>query len=182
MIIMTKIEIIAQIIGIFAMAFNILSYQGKKQSTVIALQLFGGLLFAINFLMLGAVIGGILNIIAVIRAVIYLFKDKLKAEKSIWLYGFIAVYIAVYVLNFTGFGKQPTPKNLIVELLPVIGMTALSIGFRLKNASDVRKTGLISSPAWLIYNLVVGSVGAIICESVTLVSIFVGMLRHDKRK
>ena len=54
---MEPIEIVAQIIGIAAMAFNIISYQGKKQSTVIALQLVGGALFAINFLMLGAVVG-----------------------------------------------------------------------------------------------------------------------------
>ena len=40
-------EIIAQGIGILAMAFNILSYQGKKQQTVIALQLIGGALFAV---------------------------------------------------------------------------------------------------------------------------------------
>lgn len=178
---MIKYEIIAQIIGIVAMAFNILSYQGKKQSTVIALQLFGGLLFAVNFLMLGAVVGGILNIIATIRAVIFLFKEKLKAEKLFWLYGFIAIYIVVYILNFTVFGKEVTIKNLLIEVLPVVGMIALSVGFRLKNASDIRKTGLISSPAWLIYNLVVGSYGAIICESITIISIFVGMIRHDRK-
>lgn len=172
-------EIIAQFIGILAMAFNILSYQGKKQSTVITLQLFGGTLFAVNFLMLGATVGGILNIIAAARAVIFLYKDKLKADRLPWLIGFIAIYFAVYVLNFTLFGKEPTAINFIVELLPVVGMTALSIGYRLKKASDVRKCGLISSPAWLIYNITAGSWGAIICETLTLVSIVVGMLRHD---
>ena len=77
---MEPIEIIAQAIGILAMVFNILSYQGKKQKTVITLQLFGGLLFAVNFWMIGAKVGGILNVIAVIRALIFLFKDKLKAD------------------------------------------------------------------------------------------------------
>ena len=56
-------EIIAQAVGIVAMAFNILSYQGKKQSTVILLQFFGGVLFTVNYLMLGATVGGILNLI-----------------------------------------------------------------------------------------------------------------------
>ena len=69
---MKPIEIIAQIIGIFAMLFNILSYQCKRQKAVIAMQLFGGLLFAVNFLMLGALVGGILNIIAVLRAILFL--------------------------------------------------------------------------------------------------------------
>lgn len=179
---MEPFEIIAQAIGIAAMIFNIISYQGKKQSTVIALQLVGGALFAINFLMLGAVVGGLLNIIAVIRAIIFLFKDKLKADRLPWFICFIIIYVGIYILNFTVFEKEPTAFNLIIEVLPVVGMIALNVGFRLKNASDVRKCGLVSSPAWLIYNLVAGAWGAIICETVTLISIFVGMFRHDRKK
>ena len=173
-------EIIAQAIGIIAMAFNILSYQGKKQSTVILLQLFGGTFFAINFLMLGATVGSILNIIGAFRAIVFLFKDKLKTDRLPWFVGFVALYIIVYILNFTVFGKPVAAKNLIVEMLPVIGMVALNIGFRMKNASDVRKLGLISSPAWLIYNVMVGSWGAILCEVFTLGSILIGMIRHDQ--
>lgn len=178
---MEPIEIIAQAIGIVAMVFNILSYQGKKQKTVITLQLFGGLLFAVNFWMIGAKVGGILNVIAVIRALVFLFKDKLKADSVFWLIGFILSYIVVYILTFTTFGTELTPWTLIRELLPVIGMTALSVGFRLKDAANIRKCGLVSSPAWLLYNIAVGSWGAIICETLTLISIFVGMFRHDKK-
>ena len=178
---MEPIEIVAQAIGILAMVFNILSYQGKKQKTVITLQLFGGLLFAVNFWMIGAKVGGILNVIAVIRALVFLFKDKLKADSIFWLIGFILSYIAVYILTFTVFGTEPTPWHFIREILPVIGMTALSVGFRLKDAAGIRKCGLVSSPAWLIYNIAVGSWGAIVCETLTLISIFVGMFRHDKK-
>lgn len=46
---MLTIKIAAQCIGIVAMVFNILSYQGKSQKTVIALQLFGAALFSVNF-------------------------------------------------------------------------------------------------------------------------------------
>lgn len=176
---MQTVDIIAQAIGLVAMAFNVLSYQGKKQRTVIALQLAGGTLFAVNFFMIGATVGGMLNIIAAVRALIFLYKDKLKADRIEWLIGFIATYVAVYVLNFTVFGKEPTAVNFIIEILPVVGMTALNIGFRLKNASDIRKCALISSPSWLIYNMVAGSWGAIICEALSLASTVIGMFRHD---
>jgi hypothetical protein len=179
---METYEIVAQAIGIVAMAFNILSYQGKKQKTIILLQLFGGTLFAINYLMLGASVGGILNIIGAVRAIVFLFKDKLKADKLPWFIVFIASYIMVYILSFTVFGKEVSAFNLIIEVLPVIGMVALNIGFRMKNASDVRKLALISSPSWLTYNIVIGSWGAILCEIFTLISIFVGIFRHDKVK
>lgn len=178
---MKPIELIAQCFGIAAMIFNILSYQCKRQKTVIAMQLFGGALFAVNFLLLGAAVGGILNILATVRAVVYLFKEKLKADRLPWFIGFLLSYVTVYVLNFTLFETELTPFNLMIELLPVIGMIALNVGFRLKDAAAVRKCGLISSPAWLIYNIIVGSWGAIICEVLTLISIFVGMFRHDKK-
>ena len=179
---MKPIELIAQGVGIIAMLFNILSYQSKHQKWVIALQLCGGALFSVNYLLLGAMVGGLLNILATIRAVVFLFKEKLKADRLPWLIFFFSLYIGVYVLNFTLFGKEPTFKNLIIELLPVVGMTALNIGFRLKEAADIRKCGLVSSPAWLIYNVVAGSWGAIACEVLTLCSIFIGMFRHDNKK
>ena len=178
---METIEIIAQATGIVAMLFNILSYQSKQQRWVIALQLCGGAFFAVNYLLLGATVGGLLNILAAVRAVIFLFKERLKADRLPWLFAFIFLYITIYILNFTLFGKELTLLNLLIELLPVIGMTALSIGFRLKNASDVRRCGLVSSPSWLIYNIVSGSWGAIACEVLSLVSIIIGILRHDRK-
>ena len=178
---MSKTEIVAQAIGIVAMLFNILSYQNKNQRTLIVFQFFGALLFAVNYLLLGAVVGGILNLLGVVRALVFLFKDKLKADRLPWLIGFIATYVTVYILNFAVFGKEITVFNLLVECLPVIGMIALNIGFRLKDAAAVRKCGLVSSPSWLVYNIVVFSWGAILCEVLTLCSIIIGMLRHDKK-
>lgn len=179
---MEPIEIIAQAVGIVAMAFNIFSYQQKKQKGVIACQLVGGVLFAVNFLLLGAWVGGILNIIAAIRAVIFLNKEKLKADRPMWLIGFTASYAAVYILSFTVFGTLATPYNFVIELLPVIGMVATTVGFSLRRAADVRKCGLVSSPSWLIYNISNFSLGAIICETLSLISIVAGIIRLDLKK
>ena len=174
-------EIIGQIISIAAMGCNILSYQNKNQKSLLIFQLLGGTLFAISFFLLGATIGAILNIIAVIRAIMFLFSEKLNMSHPLWLVGFIASYVTVYILNFTVFGTEPIFINLAIEVLPIIGMTALSVGFMFADSSKVRLLGLISSPAWLIYNIYYVSVGAIICESLSLISIFIGMLRHDKK-
>lgn len=173
-------DLIAQIIGILAMMFNILSYQQKTRTRAIAFQLGGALLFAVNFLMLGAIVGGILNAVAAIRAVVFLNRDKLQANRISWLVGFIAVYAASYALTFTVFGKEPSALNLLIEILPVIGMTATTISFRLSDAKAIRRYGLISSPCWLIYNIANFSIGAILCEVLSLGSIIIGMLRLDR--
>lgn len=179
---MDSLDLIAQIIGLCAMAFNILSYQQKTRLGAIAFQLGGALLFSVNFFLLGAYVGAILNAVAAVRALVFINKEKLHADQPAWLIGFVITYILSYALTFTLFGKEPTALNFIVEFLPVIGMTATTISFRLTDAKAIRKYGLISSPSWLIYNLVSFSVGAIICEILSLCSIIIGILRFDRQK
>ena len=150
---MKPFEIVAQIIGIFAMAFNIWSYQQKQQKHIIALQL---------------------------RALVFLYKDQLKSDRVLWLIGFICVYCVSYVLTFTALGKEWNALNGIIELLPVIGSTAITLAYRSKNAKSTRLLGLIVSPSWLIYNIVFLSIGAICCEILSIISIVVGFFRLDK--
>ena len=65
---MTTYEIIAQSIGIVAMTINIFSFQQKEQRKLIIMQFFGASLFAVNMFMIGAAVGGFLNLIGAFRA------------------------------------------------------------------------------------------------------------------
>ncbi len=179
---MDTIEIIAQTVGIFGMIANFLSFQQKKQKGVVTFQFFAALLFAVNFLMLGAYIGALLNVIGVIRAVVFINREKLKAEHPLWLIFFILAFSSAYPLVFTVFGKEPNLKNFIIELLPVIAMILSTISFRLTKAKDIRRFGLFSSPMWLIYNVFCFSIGAIVSEILNLISIVVGIIRFDLKK
>lgn len=180
--VMNPYEIAAQAIGIVAMAINILSFQQKEQRKLIIMQFFGASLFALNMFMIGAVVGGFLNLIGAVRAIVYANKQKFHAENKLWLVFFISAYLASYALTFTVFGKEPTAVNLIVEFLPIVGMTASNFGFFFKNASTVRKLGLVSSPSWLTYNIVNFALGGIICEILCMISIIIGIIRLDIRR
>lgn len=178
---MDTIEITAQIIGIVAMFFNLFSYQQKTRKGAIICQLFGTILFTVNFFMLGATVGAIMNFIGALRAVIFINKEKLKADHIGWFIGFTVIYLASYVLTFTVLDKEPTAVNFVLEFLPVIGMVATTHSYRLTDAKAIRKFGLISSPVWLIYNIANFSVGAIICEVLSLASIIIGIVRLDRK-
>lgn len=176
---MTTFDLIAQAVGIVAMAFNILSFQQKTHKTVITFQLFGSILFAVNFFMLGATVGGILNLVGTLRAIVFMNREKLRADHIGWLVFFTTLYAASYILTFTVFGKEMTLLSGIIELLPVMAMTATTISFRLQSARSIRYFGLFSSPSWLIYNIINFAVGAIICEVLSLCSIVIGLIRYD---
>ena len=179
---MTPIEIIAQIVGIFGMLASVLSYQQKGKARILFFQLLGSALFVVNFFLLGAFSGAILNIVAIVRALIFIYEDKIRGDHPAWTVGLTVVYILSYVSIFTIFGKEPSAKNLILEVLPVIAMTVTTIAFRRKEDKALRRVAFISSPLWLTYNAIFFSLGGIIGETLNLTSAIVGTIRLDRKK
>ena len=172
----------AQIIGIVAMAANVIAYQFKSKRSIILCQLLGSTLFAVNMFMLGAVMGGLLNIVGIARALVYIKPERLKLPRIAINGIFMLLYIASYVLVFAVFGKEPTPFNLIVEILPLVGMGAMTVGLSLNGAKRIRICGFINSPCWLIYNILNFSIGGILCEVFGLISVTSAYIRLDRKK
>ena len=179
---MTPVEIVAQVIGIVGMLMSVLSYQQKGKARILTFQLLGSVLFVVNFFLLGAFSGAILNFVAIVRALIFIYEDKVRADHPAWTIGLTVVYILSYISVFTVFGKEPTAKNLILEILPVIAMTVTTVAFRHKEDKILRRVAFISSPLWLTYNAIFFSLGGIIGETLNLSSAIIGTLRLDRKK
>lgn len=179
---MEPYDIIVQGISIIGMAMNILSYQRKTQGGILTMQLIGGALFAVHFLMLGAYVGGILNVGAVIRALVYSNREKFHADNKLWIVFLCSIFVGAYVLYFTVLGGECTVKNFIFEALPVIGMFSTTFGMSIGRPRATRFSCLICSPCWLVYNCFSFSIGGIICEAVSLCSIVLGIYRFDIKK
>ena len=176
------LDIIAQVIGLVAMTFNIFSYQQKKKGTVIAFQFFGALFFSVNFFMIGGTIGGILNVVAAIRAIVFVNKDRFHAEHIAWQIIFFFIFGLSYVSTFVIFKTPFDPFHALIEFLPVIGLGATTISFRYHDSAMIRRFALISSPSWLIYNVVNFTLGGIVCEALSLVSVLIGIASLDNNR
>lgn len=172
-------ELVGQVFSIIAMVIAILSYQAKRQKTFAAIQLVSTTTFGISYMLIGSTTGTMLNFLAAARALIYYNKKKLHADRPIWLIAFVLCYITSGVLTFAVFGKTVTATNLLIEILPVVGMVASNLALYINNDKAVRRFSLISSPVWLIYNIFCGPIGAVICEIISLFSIAIGIYRHD---
>lgn len=172
-------ELLAQGLGLVGMALNLISFQLREQKKLIRLQFFSSIVFALHYLLLDATTGCVLNIVGICRAFVFSNKDKPWAQKKGWLYLFIAAYVGVYIMTFAVLGKPWTVYNALLEMLPVIGMTATTIGFRLENAAKVRLLSLTNAPTWLTYNLFNRSIGGALTEVFCLISVVVGIIRLD---
>lgn len=174
-------DFIAQALGIVGMTMNILSYQGKRQRTVILMQLVGASFFAANMFMLGAWSGFLLNVLGILRAVVYANKEKFRSMK-LWNVLFFISYGLSYAAVFTLFGKPVTFWNLLLEMLPTSAMAVSTVAFSRENASDIRKFAWYVSPAWLVYDAINMSIGGTVCEAISIISILTATLRLDRKK
>lgn len=174
--------IFIQAVGIVAMTIHMLSFQRPTQKGILRMQLVSSLLFAFHFGVIGAITGSILNLIGAGRAVVFGNREKKWARSKWWLPLFIALYLAAYVLTFTVFGKEATPGNLVLEFLPVMGMTVSNVSFLLDNERKLRILALINSPLWMVYNGISGSIGGTVTEIFSLISVIVAIIRFDIRK
>ena len=125
-----------------------------------------------------------LNLLVTLRAIVYSNREKLHADSLFWIALFSLLFVSTYVLSFTVpvFNTEWNLPNAVFGILPVFAMILVTWSFRANKASVIRRLSLISCPCWLIYNIFSFNIGAIICDSVSLISAVVGIFRYDIKK
>lgn len=160
-------DIVAQIFGLFGAAFNIGSFQLKSSRKLILFQFLGSSSFVLNYLLLGAFTGCFMNVMGVIRGIVFLQGEKWRKTPVLILLN--ALLIVGTALTWQG----------ALSLLPLIGMLAMTSTMFYGDGKIIRIAQLfISSPCWLIYNFCSHTVGGTICEIVVIVSATVSFIRY----
>lgn len=191
------LEIIAQIIGIFACAFVTLSYQCKSNRNLYLCQTLGSAMFALNFIllgiaaagdptkMLGSFTSGFMNFISIIRMFILFKGDKYKKK---WVYntiqllfiGFTGLSIGIsFIIGFES--KEKIFLGLLTSAFVLVAQLVGTYAMWKNDGTIIRKLTLFCvSPLWLANNIIVFSLGAIICEALNMISIIVSFIRYRK--
>lgn len=158
-------NVVCQTIGLIGSVLMILSFQCKRPKKLIIMQSFGGLMFSVNFFMLGAYTGGMLNAVNVIRGIAF---TKIKKKTLLTPTIIIVIYIAATALTYNGW----------LSVIVFIAQTAGTITFYINTDKAIKLGNLfVTSPLWLVYNIVNGSIGGILCESFAITSIIVYIIR-----
>jgi hypothetical protein len=137
------------------------------------MQIIATSLFGLHYFMLGAYTGVAVDVVGVIRGVVFYNKDKKWAASKIWIGVFIALFIISGIVTWQG------PSSLLIITAVILN----TFSFSFTKPKLVRATILLSSPLTLIYNILTCSIGGIINEACVEISSVVGLLRYDiKRK
>lgn len=162
-------EITAQTIGFLALICCLTAYQMKTQKKIVSAMIISCTLFTIHFLMLGAYTGAIMNTIGAARSVVFANKDKKWAKSNWWIVLFCLISIVAVVFSWEG----------TRSLLPMFGMLFTTVSWGIEKASLVRLISLPSSPLWIVYNYISGSMAGVLTEVFVMISIITAMIRLD---
>ena len=165
------------------MVIAVSSFQVKSQKGIVSVLIVSTSLWTLHYFLKGLYVGALLNLICAVRSVIYSKRSTEKwAASVVWIYVFTALSFVIYALQFTVFGAERTVGNFILQLLPVIGVFATSIGFRSETGFGVRASQLVSGPVWLVYNIIGKSIGGAVTEVIATASVIIGIIRHDLKE
>jgi len=169
------LPIIAQIVGITAVALFLLSFQLKKRTHIILATSFSNCFYVLQYFLLGAFSGAAMDILAVVSA--FLAGKKNTPGFRRYTMG-IAVALSVLIVG-VGLALAMVQKDWI-ELLPVAGALLQTNSLWFNKEQTIRKISLTGAPFWLAYNFISHAYGAALGSVLTIVSIVVALLRYQK--
>lgn len=167
-------EFLAQIVGLFAVLLFLLSYQQKERKNIITMNAVSRVLYIIQYIMLGAFEGAVLDIAGTVASVLAHRKDSPFIKKHLKA---VIVFVNITMVA-VGLGLYEN----IFSLLPIFGVLLHTGAFWISNEKNVRRLSLLGSPFWLAYNLVSKAYGSSIGDVLSMASIIIAMFRYDFKK
>lgn len=170
----TAFDVLIEAIGILGIIASIISFQCKKHSRLLLFRSANESLFALQYGLLGAYTGMAMNVIGVVRNIVFTELVKRKKSTVPARIAFGAVFVVFVAVTWAGF------KSLLSGTAKVISTFA----YGSTNFALTRVLIFITSTSWFVYNLLVKSYAGCACELLTIGSIIVSLIRYksDKKK
>lgn len=171
---MNEFKLLPFIVGIAAVTLYFIGYLQKTRKRIIALNATSRLLYIIQYILLSAFEGAVLDVAGIISSLLAQKKDKPFIKKHIRLF-FIGVNLFVIAMGCITY-ESP------ISILPIVAVLFHTGAFWIDNERWIRRLSLIGSPLWLIYNFVCGAYGSCIGDILSIVSLLISIARYDIRK
>ncbi len=172
---MTLTEIIAQAFGIAGLILTVISFQEKNNKSFFIKQALAGLMFCFNYLMIGAVSATLFNVTNLVRGTLFS-----KNDHKLWrllviegLYTVCFIFSLTFIINI--------PFQIFLSSLTYLGLGLMTMFMWKGNGKHIRYVQLfVTSPSWLVYNIFNFTLGGILCEIFSMVSVIVSFIRFGK--
>ena len=169
---MPPIHIIGQVISVVAVLITFLTYQMRSSRAIMATLSAATLVSCVAYALLGGTTALWLNLVSIVRNVLYCFHKKNRITR-IGLPILLAAVMSVMSAFLWEGGHS---------LFFVVGLALNTLAMGYFNPQNLRKSILLTSSLILIYNLFVPSIGGVINEVVAISSSVIGLIRYRREK
>ena len=170
-------KLIPQFIGLLAVATFLLSYQQKKRKNIILFNVISRCLYILQYLLLGAFSGAVLDILGAVASVVAGKKHTGLIKKHLTLVIFsmngliVAAGLTIAIINQSW-----------LDLFSLAGVLLHTGAFWLSSEKIIRRISLAGSPFWFVYNFLSRAYGSAVGDLLTMGSILLAMYRHREKK
>lgn len=172
---MQLIDIFAQALGIVGFLLQAFAFQAKNNKVLFLMQGASGFMYFVSFLLLGVYSAAFVNLVVLLRGVLYANPEK-KVWKLITVLILVSVSYVISLMLIIG-----DPLQIILSTATIIAVFAISVVQWQRDGVRIRYIQLyFSSPVWIVHNIINFTVGGILCEVFTMVSILISFKRHGK--
>ena len=162
-------EIFIRAMGIIGLIIGVAAFQSNKHKGIVMAKLGSEAAFTIQYYLLDAPTGAIMNLVGVMRNYIfYKLVEKGKSTKiAMWI--FCVVYVASAIITWEG------PESL----LPLVGKLCSTVAYSMKNTRFIRIINIPTLTMWIVYNITCSAWEALAADTISLVSVLIAMGRFD---
>lgn len=164
--------VVSQILAFIAIFISMVTSIIKiERRPLLICQIIVNVVYGVHNFLLGAVTGGVINLLAVVLITVYYFKGKSKWISGIWTPAIFAVlFVLSAVLSWVN----------IFSLLPTIASLLFAIAFWLDKEKQIKFVYLINTLLWLTYAIITGSIVAAIGQGLLGSSLLIYLIFGKK--
>ncbi|MBE6789226.1 MAG: YgjV family protein [Ruminococcaceae bacterium] len=164
-------EILINALGLIGIIAGILALQCNKHIQVLAFKMAEEGIFGVQYILLGGITGGLLNIVGVLRNLLFAYLGKKDNQKMLKIsrIGFAILLAGIGFLSWDGY----------ISLLVIFAKVLSTIAYGTTNVKKMRLMLCVTITCWICYGIYVGSVTSILNDSANLLSVLVAIFRYD---
>lgn len=162
--------IIGQILGIIAIITGFITFQMRTKRQILLMQTSTGIIFCFHYLLIGALPGMAMNVVGVIRNIVYDYCARKGYSSKLVPIIFVIIQAVVAIMTW----------NAWYSVFILLGICINTYCMSLSDPQKVRVSIMVSSPMVLIYDTFALSIGGIVYESVAVASAVIGFIRTKR--
>jgi len=164
-------EILINILGLVGILAGILALQCNKHIQVLAFKMAEEGIFGVQYILLGGITGGLLNLVGLFRNLIFAYFGKKDNQKALKIsrIGFAILLAAIGFLSWDGY----------ISLLVIFAKVLSTIAYGTTNVKKMRLMLCVTITCWICYGIYIGSLTSILNDSANLLSVLIAIFRYD---